>query len=906
MLFSTRLNTIVAWVFLLVIGLAAPAISADLTVLQVDTSSSSVDCQTAATTGAVTITVENIGDSPTGTGFSVLIFEDANANGVYDSGTDLYLGETTVPGSLNPGDQATVSPSVNAVLQFAKNLIYAFADSQNQIPESDETNNVGNSGASCYFAPPIGSFDPVLEWSWTSSQNEPDALNVMSTPAVIDINGDAVPDVIFGSTASVGGGYVEVGYLRALSGNNGSELFTVTDPNYLINTASSVAVGDIDNDGLPEIIACSALGNKLFAFENDGTFKWFSQSIDYVNWGAPSIADIDQDGTPEIIMGRHALSNTGAILWTGAGSPGSPVGAISCVADVDDDGSPDIVVGNTVYSATGATLSQNLAVSGTLDAIANFDNDPMAEIVVVGSGYVWLLNHDCSIVWGPVVIPGGGSGGPPTVADYDGDGQPEIGVAGATTYTVFETDGSVKWSSATQDGSSNVTGSSVFDFDGDGLAEVVYRDEIYLRVYRGTDGAVLFQTPMSSCTWYEYVLVADVDGDGNAEIVAVANNNCGYGPERGVFVFGDANDSWVATRKLWNQHAYHITNINDDGTIPQFEQSNWQFPFLSPYNNYRQNTLPGSQPLAAPNLTASLVHVDTTPCPDGVRLVARIGNAGSNVAAAPVNVAFYDGDPGNGGLLLGTTATSINLSPGSFEDVSLLIAAPTGIHTYWAVADDAGDGTGTVSECDETDNTCTVDVDGDPCGSTPVLLLDATVTQHGTAVELSWSVNADITMIEYAIWRQTDLVQDDRLLAIVPANSTGRGSYRDEAVAPGNAYVYRIVARDGNNEIHPLGSWKVTVMGSSGAALLGVVPNPTRDAVALLFSLPGIQDVRISILDATGRVVRLFEAAGMPAGRHSWHWDIKDSSGRKMGPGVYPYRLETSGMKLNGKITVVN
>ena len=37
-----------------------------------------------------------------------------------------------------------------------------------------------------------------------------------------------------------------------------------------------------------------------------------------------------------------------------------------------------------------------------------------------------------------------------------------------------------------------------------------------------------------------YPLVADVDGDDQAEILAVANNNCGFGPQRGVYLYGDA------------------------------------------------------------------------------------------------------------------------------------------------------------------------------------------------------------------------------------------------------------------------------------------------------------------------------------------------------------------------------
>ena len=61
---------------------------------------------------------------------------------------------------------------------------------------------------------------PTLEWSWTSSGVEPDALNVMNTPSVIDLNADGVPDVVFSSTASPSGG-------PRLSEANGAELFTV-------------------------------------------------------------------------------------------------------------------------------------------------------------------------------------------------------------------------------------------------------------------------------------------------------------------------------------------------------------------------------------------------------------------------------------------------------------------------------------------------------------------------------------------------------------------------------------------------------------------------------------------------------------------------------------------------------
>ena len=441
--------------------------------------------------------------------------------------------------------------------------------------------------------PMVANADPVVEWSWTSSDVLPNSLNVMMTPAIIDLNDDGIPDVVFGSTASISGRLVERGNLQALNGNDGTELFTVVDSFFDISTTASIAVGDIDNDGRPEIIASDHSGARLIAFEHDGTFKWRTVGLEAINWGAPAIADLNQDGTPEIIIGRQVLNNNGAVLATGTRGRGSQgvFGPISIVADIDLDNVPELIAGNTVYNyLSPGTLSiqSQIPLPDGHNAIGNFDDDDFAEIVLVTGGLVYLLEHDGSIKWGPSILPGGGAGGPPTIADFDGDGEPEVGVAGATRYVLFETDGSLKWSAVIQDSSSNRGGSSAFDFEGDGAAEVVYRDELHLRIYRGTDGAILFQVPMSSCTWHEYAPVADVDADGKAEIIVVANINCGLGPQQGVFVFGADDDSWVATRKIWNQHSYHISNVNAGGTIPPVEGNNWQVAEL---NNYRMNTV---------------------------------------------------------------------------------------------------------------------------------------------------------------------------------------------------------------------------------------------------------------------------------------------------------------------------
>src|SRR5699024_4142347 len=148
------------------------------------------------------------------------------------------------------------------------------------------------------------------------------------------------------------------------------------------------------------------------------------------------------------------------------------------------------------------------------------------------------------------------------------------------------------WDVKTQDNSSSTTGSSVFDFQGDGAAEVIYNDELFLRVYDGATGTVLFEEPNSSYTALEYPVIVDDDNDGAAKIVVGSNDvecgdmlpDCATTGTNGIKVFSDADDNWVATRRIWNQHTYHISNINEDGSVPKNEIASW-----TTHNTYRLN-----------------------------------------------------------------------------------------------------------------------------------------------------------------------------------------------------------------------------------------------------------------------------------------------------------------------------
>jgi hypothetical protein len=386
----------------------------------------------------------------------------------------------------------------------------------------------------------------------------------------------------------------------------------------------------------------------------------------------------------EIVGGGMVVHQNGGFYWDNSGGkPGYPA-----VADLDGDGAPDVV---SVASAVHA---------------------------------VTAYKHDGTKLWGPVDVnngvptpQGASGGGPPTIADFDGDGKPDVATAGGYGYLVLHgATGKVMWQSTmTTDTSSRVTGSSVFDFDGDGSAEVLYNDEHDLRVFKGGTGQVLLKMCSTSGTLWEYPVVVDVDGDDHAEIIAVDNNyiidRCdqalgGGLSHTGFKVIGDVPGRWLRTRRIWNQHAYHVTNINDDGTVPKDEPDNWSQAGL---NNFRQN-VQSKGLFAAPDLVVRDVHALLGRCMDRtVTIVATVINQGSATAPAGVSVAFVNETP-MGRFVLRTPTTKTAILPGGGETLSVewqfsMGIDPKGPFKMIIMVDSTGQpGTGVVNECNEDNN----------------------------------------------------------------------------------------------------------------------------------------------------------------------------------------------------------
>ena len=657
----------------------------------------------------------------------------------------------------------------------------------------------------------------------------PRHAQVITTPIVANLdddNGDGLvneldlPEIIF--TSFCDANYFNHGVLRALHGggpNAGNELFArceekvwhegdpvSDDEGRPLEAAScgctagdleptgSVAVGDLDADGWPEIVVAGHAPNagdaeiestRVLILDRRGETV-SDNTIEPLPGDNPSItlANVDGQGLSEIVIGARVLilkkeAGKLSVAHVLAGSEGQGVnrvqGPIGCAGDLDGDGRMEIVAGATAYRVPQApsgdcpadvdALSDDeraycrgelpviwsagtdgfCAIADVAAEGASADNrdslagpgaplDGQPEVILLTLGRLQIYTRTGERLVDEKVT--SGAGGAPNVDDFDGDGFPEIGTAGLETYVLYDLQppraqcpawptalsgapgnqagnpnpertppaqsckvavdcgdeaqftcgkqGSCVclhngWTSKTQDASSNATGSSVFDFNGDGAAEVVYNDECYFRIYDGSNGYVHQRLDSQSPTRVEYPVVADVDNDGNAEIIfAVGNSRSENCPSEGkvrlrngVRVIGDPSDRWISARRIWNQHAYHVTNVLESGAVPEHEAPSWISYAGRNYNTYRSNIPQLGH--VAPDLTVRGVSI-TSPdvmCGESlsndIRVVARIVNQGDLRVGRDVLVRFQDQD----GKTLGEKPIGVGLEPGNEARVTL-------------------------------------------------------------------------------------------------------------------------------------------------------------------------------------------------------------------------------------------
>jgi len=701
----------------------------DLVPVKIDLSDTTTDPQTLAISGTAHVTLQNKGDDKITTAFNVLVFEDKDNDGRYTAGVDNLIGTGTNSLALWPEGANLVDVALSGTVQFLHAPLYAFVDSGDSILEQDETNNLLASCKDCQVAP-ANPIEPVVKWRKTG-------MRINSQPVIaplIDTNGDGkiddkdIPAILFTEGIPYGDGK-----LWALRGDTGAVIFTYYNSSHRIaQGGAQIAVSDINGDGFPEIVVPrDSDPSGLLVFDYNGNLKW-DNAVAVAAWDSshayeeyaticsacpPVLADLDHNGTPEIIVGSTVFnSSDGSIRWARRISGDSVSYYPATVADLDLDGIQDIIYGKKAYDSNGTLKWRNASLYSGYNAVGKLGSDsPYPEIVLesrpVNLPILQLLDHDGKVKWGPVYIKNLDPGGPwssqvafPIIADFDGDGEPEIGVSGYNKYFALDKNGNLKhaYSIPGDKAFDPSSAATVFDLNGDGRPEVLINISRYFRIFDGESGALLYEEAGDLATGaygIQNVIIADVDGNGRSEAVVVGRD--------GIRIYESKNQYWAGSRKIYNQFDYHVTNVNDDGSIPQYESPSWLLN-----NTFRTQAAvsASTNPYVTPNLTASYLRAEQNGL--SVDIAVRIGNGGAVQAPVGAAVTFYDGDPSLN-IVIGTAATTRALQPGEYQDLTFSASGlSVGVHHVYAVVNGCSSGSNCsnrISECNYDDNQTTID-----------------------------------------------------------------------------------------------------------------------------------------------------------------------------------------------------
>lgn len=290
--------------------------------------------------------------------------------------------------------------------------------------------------AACLAGSAAASTPPELDLIFASRATIGTAAGAPTDIAVADVDGDGHPDVIVANGAGVA--FTVHRNLSAVAGDLGSTAFAAGLPFGAASGSLRLAVADLDGDGKPEVVVNGSHLSSLLIFKNLSLPGGIAFSLPVFLAKDPTppsgldvdvaVGDLNRDGQPEIVAtsgsGRlvlvyRNLSSSGALAFASrqefaAGTPATRV----AVGDLDGDGLPDLALQGRGSGGAPSQLSvlRNLSSPAALNfatpvsfptqrvlaglAVADLDQDSKLDVVAA--------DHDSGevVVWRNTAVAG--------------------------------------------------------------------------------------------------------------------------------------------------------------------------------------------------------------------------------------------------------------------------------------------------------------------------------------------------------------------------------------------------------------------------------------------------------------------------------------------------------------------
>ncbi len=349
-----------------------------------------------------------------------------------------------------------------------------------------------------------------------------------------------------------------------------------------IANPSSIAIGDLDGDGKPDLVVANTNASTVSVYRNTATSgsinsNSFDAKVDFttgIDTWSVVISDLDGDGKPELIAANgsqglvYVFRNTATSGSINSGSFANKVSFEAggprsiAIGDVDGDGKPDMVTGNP--NNTSVSVFRNTAISGSINsgsfaarvnfagggssvALGDIDGDGKLDIVTTNTFYSTLsvLRNTGSIgsigsssFAAKVDFAAGPGPGLVVIGDLDGDGKPDLVTANPSSSNIsvlrnIATSGSINSGSlATHvDYISNgggIESVAIGDLNGDGKPDLATANRNNNRVLvlrnTSTSGSInssTFANQVNFATGQQpqTVIIGDLDGDSKPDLI---------------------------------------------------------------------------------------------------------------------------------------------------------------------------------------------------------------------------------------------------------------------------------------------------------------------------------------------------------------------------------------------------